>query len=41
MSEKKDRERVIAEITHSHLVRLGNERGCPVSRIWPMNSAVF
>lgn len=32
MSEKKDRERVIAEITLSHLMRLGNERGCPVSR---------
>jgi hypothetical protein len=32
MSEKKDRERVIAEITLSHLKRLGNEQGCPVSR---------
>jgi hypothetical protein len=32
MSEKKDRERVIAEITLSHLMRLGNEQGCPVSR---------
>jgi hypothetical protein len=32
MIEKKDRERVIAEITLSHLIRLGNERGCPVSR---------
>ena len=32
MTEKKDRERVIAEITLSHLIRLGNERGCPVSR---------
>ena len=32
MTEKKDRERVIAEITLSHLVRLGNEQGCPVSR---------
>ena len=29
---KKDRERVIAEITLSHLMRLGNEQGCPVSR---------
>jgi len=32
MSEKKDRERVIAEITLSHLMRLGNEQGCPVSQ---------
>ena len=32
MSEKKDRERVTAEITLSHLMRLGNEHGCPVSR---------
>ena len=32
MSEKKDRERVIAEITLSHLMRLGNEQGCHVSR---------
>jgi len=32
MSEKKDRERVIAEITLSHLMRLGDEQGCPVSR---------
>jgi hypothetical protein len=32
MIEKKDRERVIAEITLSHLIRLGNEQGCPVSR---------
>src|SRR5271166_1624488 len=32
MSEKKDRERVIAEITLSHLMRLGNEQGCPLSR---------
>jgi hypothetical protein len=32
MSEKKDRERVVAEITLSHLMRLGNEQGCPVSR---------
>jgi len=29
MTEKKDRERVIAEITLSHLIRLGNEQGCP------------
>jgi hypothetical protein len=29
---KKDRERVTAEITLSHLMRLGNEQGCPVSR---------
>ena len=32
MSEKKDRERVIAEITLSHLMRLGSEQGCPVNR---------
>ena len=32
MVDKKDRERVIAEITLSHLIRLGNEQGCPVSR---------
>lgn len=32
MSEKKDRERVIAEITLSHLMRLGDEQGFPVSR---------
>ena len=32
MSEKKDRERVIAEITLSHLIRLGNEQGCPLTR---------
>jgi hypothetical protein len=32
MSDKKDRDRVIAEITLSHLVRLGNEQGCHVSR---------
>jgi hypothetical protein len=31
-TRKKDRERVIAEITLSHLIRLGNEQGCPVSR---------
>ncbi len=32
MAEKKDRERVIAEVTLSHLVRLADEQGCPVSR---------
>ena len=32
MTDKKNRERVIAEITLSHLIRLGNEQGCPVSR---------
>jgi hypothetical protein len=32
MSEKKGRERVIAEITLSDLMRLGDEQGCPVSR---------
>ena len=32
MSEKKDRERVIAEITLSHLMRLADEQGCSVSR---------
>jgi len=32
MAEKKVRERVSAEITLSHLMRLGNEQGCPVSR---------
>jgi hypothetical protein len=32
MTGKRDRERVIAEITLSHLLRLGNEQGCPVSR---------
>jgi len=32
MIDKKKRERVIAEITLSHLIRLGNEQGCPVSR---------
>ena len=32
MREKKDRERVIAEITLSHLMRLGDEQGCPLSR---------
>jgi hypothetical protein len=32
MAEKKDRKRVIAEITHSHLIWLGNEQGYPMSR---------
>jgi len=32
MTVKKDRERVIAEITLSHLIRLGDEQGSPVSR---------
>jgi len=32
MTDKKVRESVIAEITLSHLIRLGNEQGCPVSR---------
>jgi len=32
MTERKSRERVIAEITLSHLLRLGNEQGHPVSR---------
>ncbi len=32
MTYKKDRERVIAEISVSHLIRLGSEQGCPVSR---------
>ena len=32
MTDKKDRERVIAGITLSHLIRLGNEQGCFVSR---------
>jgi hypothetical protein len=32
ITDKKDRERVIAEITLSHLIRLENEQGCPVSR---------
>ena len=30
--DKKDRERVIAEISLSHLIRLGSEQGSPVSR---------
>ena len=32
VSQKKDRERVIAEITLSHLMRFGSEQGYPVSR---------
>jgi hypothetical protein len=32
VSEKKDRERITAEITLPHLMRLENEQGCPVSR---------
>ena len=32
MTDRQDRERVIAEITFSHLIRLGNEQGCLVSR---------
>ncbi len=32
MTQKKDRDRVMAEITLSHLLRLANEHGCPVSR---------
>lgn len=32
MAQKKDRERVAAEITLSHLLRIANEHGCPVSR---------
>ena len=32
MTEKKDRDRVMAEITLSHLLRLATEQGCPVSR---------
>jgi len=31
MRHKKDRNRVMAEITLSHLLRLANERGCAVS----------
>ena len=33
MMVKKDRERVIAEITLSHLIRLGNEQGSPCFRV--------
>ena len=32
MTQKKDRDRVMAEITLTHLLRLANEQGCPVSR---------
>ena len=32
MTQKKDRDRVMAEITLSHLLRLANEQGCTVSR---------
>lgn len=32
MIRKKDRERVVAEVTLSHLMRLGNQEGCPVNR---------
>jgi hypothetical protein len=32
MTQKKDRDRVMAEITLSHLLRLANEHGCPVIR---------
>ena len=32
MADKKDRDRVMAEITLSHLLRLANEQGCTVSR---------
>jgi hypothetical protein len=32
MADKKDRERVIAEVTLSHLIRLADEQGSPVSR---------
>ena len=32
MTQRKDRDRVIAEITLSHLLRLANEHGCSVSR---------
>jgi hypothetical protein len=32
VTDKKDRERVIAEITLSYLIRLGNDQACPVSR---------
>jgi len=32
MTEKKDRDRVMAEITLSHLLRLATEQGSPVSR---------
>ncbi len=32
MKKNRDRERVIAEITLFHLIRLANEHGCTVSR---------
>lgn len=32
MTQKKDRDRVMAEITLPHLLRLANEQGCSVSR---------
>ncbi|HXJ87830.1 MAG TPA: hypothetical protein VMS18_13495 [Candidatus Binatia bacterium] len=32
MTEKKDRERVMAEITISYVLRLASEQGCSVSR---------
>jgi hypothetical protein len=32
MADKKDRERVIAEVTLSHLIRLADQQGSPVSR---------
>jgi hypothetical protein len=32
MNKNKTRERLIAEITLFHLIRLGNEHGCSVSR---------
>jgi hypothetical protein len=32
MTEKKARDRVMAEITLSHLLRLAKEHGCPISR---------
>ena len=32
MTEKRNRDKVIAEITVSHLMRLAIENGCPVSR---------
>ena len=32
MTEKKDRDRVMAEITIPHLLRLATEQGCAISR---------
>ena len=32
MTQKKDRDRVMAEITLPHLLRLANEHGCSVTR---------